>query len=200
MADTVSATKNLHYALNEIHAGKAAAAVPYINKAIAALAATASPSAPATAPSGSALAPLVPVDLASPSPDTYKYIQQLFAIESGQSPIGEWPSEATDPVQRPKAIAQTVASFLGSGPAYTTDTLLTCAQVEAAAVWDATPGLNANPVYFAALQRAAQFVAGKSGAIPWAGMDATVHEIPTGSYGLSVVSGWYGTGEGPQPS
>lgn len=152
------------------------------------------------------IAPLVPVDMGAPSPDTVTYLQQLFTIESDPAKYavlaGSWPSEATNDTDRPFAIAQFVSSIVGSGPHYTPDPLLSNAQVRwAAAKANANNGTwNINPVYFAALNRADE-VASRHPAeapLPWAHEGATqpVMLCDTGTFGVTPVSGYYGTGHG----
>lgn len=145
------------------------------------------------------LSPLKPVDMSGPSPDTNIYVQQLFTIQQSNPKLaGLWPSEATVPSQRQMTLVQFVASIVGSGPYYNhTEPLLTCEQV----IWAHEHNLanyNLNPVYAAALDRAAR-VAGnvKTGALPWNFTgDTSLYLEPTGSFGTTPVSGYYGTGKG----
>ncbi len=158
--------------------------------------------APVAAPVPDAsLAPIVPVDLSANSHDTVTYIQQAFAIEAGQKYTGVWPSEITTPAWRRRFLIQETAALLGAGPRYTPKPLLTCAQVHAAAQWMAAdPGLNVNPIYAEALTRGDLIATDGTGYLPWAGMDTTLSVIDAGSFGQTPVSGWYGTGSGPQPA
>lgn len=146
----------------------------------------------------------VPVDLTGPSQDTNTYVQQLFAIESGAPiPAGSlWPSEATNSAWRRQTLIQFVSSLVGSGSYYNPNgTYLSANQVLAAKGWnDQSPALNLNPVYQSALDRAAQVASGYKGQLlPWESGGAPLSVIPTGSYGDTPVSGYYGTGSGSVP-
>ncbi len=139
------------------------------------------------------------------SADIDEYLQQLFALEAFPQLVGpisgSWPSAATDPAWRRQTLVENVAAEIGSGPAYG-PTSLTCGQVLAAQAWaEVDPGLNLNPVYAVALGRAAKVAAGlaPNAPIPW-GEAGPIEVIPTGSYGQTPVSGYYGTGDGPVPS
>lgn len=139
------------------------------------------------------------------SVDIDEYLQQLFALEAFPQLIGpisgSWPSAATDPVWRRRTLIENVAAELGSGPAYG-PTSLTVGQVLAAHGWaEVDPNLGLNPVYALALARAAKVVAGQAAndPIPW-GEPGPIEVIPTGGYGQTPVSGYYGTGDGPIPT
>lgn len=148
------------------------------------------------------VAPLKPVALDTPSPETATYMEQLFAIEGGQAyDSSVWPSEAVDADQRAQTLTQYVAGFVCSGPHFNATSPLSNAQV----LWameqaNANPHWNLNPVILRALERAAE-VAGRHPAeapLPWAhhGETQPVRLIPTGSYGTTPASGYYGTGHG----
>jgi hypothetical protein len=115
------------------------------------------------------IAPTIPVDLSAPSQDTATYLQQLFAIQSGQIPLnpGAWPSSAIVASERVREIAQLAASIVSSGPAYQADPYLTNAQVQAAAHYGGPfSGTNLNPAMAVALYNAANAAVGKPATAP----------------------------------
>jgi hypothetical protein len=148
------------------------------------------------------IAPIDIVDLTERSTDNLVLIQQAFAIEAGQKFSGaNWPTQITRAAWRKRYLVQEVAATLASGPAYIADPLLSCAQVHAAAAWSAAdPHANLNPTLAAALERGDLIASDNEGFLPWSGQDKTVVVVPEeGAYGETPTSGWYGTGEGPQP-
>lgn len=174
---------------------------PYLDKIddyAARLETAEAPAPPATvaAEVGSPAAPAAPeteIDLSAPSNDTTAYTRQLWAIEGGGTPEGEWPSEATDPDQRRRALVQFIASIVAAGPAYYQDPGFTLVQVRTVKAWaDADPGMTLNPVIAAALERAAATAPGPDGRLPWPDAPAPVREIDAGTFGIVVVSGPYG--------
>jgi hypothetical protein len=109
------------------------------------------------------------VDLSAPSKDTATYLQQLFAIQSGQKPLNPdaWPSSAIVASERVREIAQLAASILSSGPIYQPNTYLTNAQVQAAANYGGPfTGTNLNPAMAVSLYNAANAAVGKPATAP----------------------------------